>query len=116
MPSVASTPKSTPQRMIETTCQKATTLRFAPNPTIADDVICEGRNVWPSSETPGTPNLSNMRLRRCRFGFSSVCLPFVARSEERRVGKDCSARCLLCHDRMRIAEDAVALDVGEHCS
>src|SRR5699024_12516138 len=80
MPRVASTPKRTTQRMIERTCQKATTLRFAPKPTIADEVICEGRSVAPSSETPGTPNLSNMRLSRCRFGFSSTSLFFVALS------------------------------------
>src|SRR5699024_7649322 len=71
IPRVASTPKRTPQRMIEMTCQKATTLRFAPKPTIADEVICEGRSVWPSSETPGTPNLSHMRFSRCRRGSSS---------------------------------------------
>ena len=61
-------------------CQTATVLRFAPKLTIAIDVICEGRTVCPRRETPGTPNLSNIRLRRCRLGEVSFSLFFVALS------------------------------------
>src|SRR5690625_411485 len=73
-PKVASRPKATPHRMIETVCQKSTALREAPKETIAAEVIWLGRMVWPTRLTPATPYLSKAVRSRRRLGDSSRAL------------------------------------------
>lgn len=52
---VAARVKTTPQTMMETICQVMTLRLEAPNPTIAAEVIWDGRTVCPIRLTTATP-------------------------------------------------------------